>query len=230
MQPFHLRRRDGVADGSGGHAGQRGAVARARRTDLAERGPLLGERACELEARDAALRDEDLAQLLAAFLLDLERTVELRVGDETALDEDLAERASWLAAFVGDLGKLGRLGRHVGGRGHDLERRLLRIRRRSGGIRALEVGPLLCEHARELDAGDAEVLNEDLPEMLLRLDLDRESSLELLLGDEAALEENGADKPRRDWIRRTHEEIHRQSLVRAIDRANEFPAAEHVRS
>ena len=89
---------------------------------------------------------------------------------------------------------------------------------------------MLSEDTRELDAGDAEVLNEDLPQVLLRLDLDREGSLKLLLGDEATLEEDGADQPRRDRIGRTHVDIHRQSLVRAIDRASEFPAAEHVRS
>ena len=120
----------------------------------------------------------------------------------------------------------GWLCRHLGGRRHDLERRLLGLRRRGARVRPLEVRPLLREHARELDAGHAEVLDEDLSEVLFRLDLDRKSSLELLLGNEAALEEDGADQPGRNWIRRTHVPIHRQSLVRAIGRFLKSQAAE----
>ncbi len=37
------------------------------------------------------------------------------------------------------------------------------------------------------------MLDEDLAEVLLRLDLECESSLKLLLGNEPALEEDGAD-------------------------------------
>ena len=53
--------------------------------------PVLGERAREVETREAALRDEDLADPAALLALDLERRLELRARDETELDEDLAD-------------------------------------------------------------------------------------------------------------------------------------------
>ncbi len=71
-------------------------LGRARRTNLSECGPLLRERTRELQARDAALCNEDLAQFLPPIALRLEGLVELFVGDETLLDEDRSERAGRL--------------------------------------------------------------------------------------------------------------------------------------
>ena len=53
--------------------------------------PVLCERACEVEPREASLRDEDLADPAALRALNLERGLELRARDEPQLDEDLAD-------------------------------------------------------------------------------------------------------------------------------------------
>ena len=96
VQPLHVRRR-GVPDDR--RRRQRLLrLRRARRSNLSQRGPLIRKRARELQSRDASLRDEDLAELLASLALRLERAVELGVGDEPLLREDLAERARGVIA------------------------------------------------------------------------------------------------------------------------------------
>ena len=54
---------------------------------------LLGQRAGELELADHALGDERLSEPLTGLALAYERLVELLLGDEAALDEDVAQTA-----------------------------------------------------------------------------------------------------------------------------------------
>ena len=54
---------------------------------------MLGERAREIEAGQAALVDEDLADAAARRALHVEGALELGAGDEPELDEDLADRS-----------------------------------------------------------------------------------------------------------------------------------------
>ena len=60
---------------------------------LPERRHLLGERPRELELADHALCHERLSEALTGLALPFERLVELLLGDEPALDEDLPEPA-----------------------------------------------------------------------------------------------------------------------------------------
>ena len=53
---------------------------------------MLRERAGEIDARQAALVDEDLADAATRRALHLEGALELGAGDEPELDEDLADR------------------------------------------------------------------------------------------------------------------------------------------
>ena len=66
--------------------------------------PVLGERAREIDAGQAALIDEDLADAAARPALHVEGALELGAGDEPELDEDLADRSSGIVlagALVG---------------------------------------------------------------------------------------------------------------------------------
>ena len=58
-----------------------------------ERGPLVCERAREIEPRDAVARDEDLAEPHPGPLLLFERALQVVLGDETFLDEDRPDQA-----------------------------------------------------------------------------------------------------------------------------------------
>ena len=60
---------------------------------VAQHRHLLGQRAGELELADHALSDERLSEPLARLALADERLVELLLGDEAALDEDVPETA-----------------------------------------------------------------------------------------------------------------------------------------
>ena len=64
-----------------------------RRLLLREGGHLLGERPCELELADHALCHERFPEAFTGLALPLERLVELLLGHEPALDEDLPEPA-----------------------------------------------------------------------------------------------------------------------------------------
>ncbi len=161
------------------------------RAKLLERRPLVGERARELEARELAGGDEDLAEPAAALPLLLEGLFELLLGHEPALHEDLSDRALEDAA---------------GGGGDGRERDRRRHRRRLAVLDsspALVLGPLLGEGAREVEPLDAELLDQDLAEPLARRALLLEGELELLLGDEALLDEDRADQTGGDR-RRVH--------------------------
>ena len=63
------------------------------RAQLLQVRPLVGESACELEPRDRALCDEDLAEPLAGLALAAKRSCQLVLRDHSLLDEDLAERS-----------------------------------------------------------------------------------------------------------------------------------------
>ena len=81
---------------------------------------------------------------------------------------------------------------------------LLRLRLALLGVAlALVLGPLLGERAREVEPLDAELLDEDLAQPIAGRTLLRERKLQLLLGDEAFLDEDGADQPGRNG-RRIH--------------------------
>ena len=54
---------------------------------------MLGERTREIDAGQAALVDEDLADAAARPALHVEGALELGAGDEPELDEDLADRS-----------------------------------------------------------------------------------------------------------------------------------------
>ena len=60
----------------------------------------------------------------------------------------------------------------------------------------LELGPLLGEHAGELETRDLELGDQDLPEQLPALGLNLESAVELLLGQKPTLDEERADQTR----------------------------------
>ena len=143
---------------------------------LAKGGHLLAEGSGELELADHAERDECLAQSLARLALPVECAFELRLGDEPACDEDLADPAP------------------VGAQG-SLERRPCR----SPGIL-----PLLGDHLCQLRARDAEALDQDLAELLVGLLLDLERHPDLALGDEPALDEEAADQPGGNELLRSH--------------------------
>ena len=68
--------------------------------------PVLGERAREIDAAQAALLDEDLPDAAARRALHVEGALELGAGDEPELDEDLADRPPGIV----------RSGAHVGHR------------------------------------------------------------------------------------------------------------------
>jgi hypothetical protein len=72
--------------------------------------------------------------------------------------------------------------------------------RRAGARRRLllllELGPLLRQHARELDAGDVELRDEDLAQQVAALGLQLEGALELLGRQKPAFDEQGADEAR----------------------------------
>ena len=166
-----------------------------RRPQLLQGRPLLGERAREIEPRETSLLDEHLAQTRAGLALHVERPVEVVGGDETSREEDLADGAAqlWLDRNRVRLRlPCRRRCRSGSGRGG---RRGLVVARRSV---ALELRPLLGEHARELEARDAEFRHDDLAQALAGLRLLLERELELFLRDEALLDEEGADQARRD--------------------------------
>ena len=114
-----------------------------------------------------------------------QRVLELLVGDEPALHEDLPDRP---------LHGWGRRGRNVVGDGR--RRAALRL-----GLTLLRVplplvlGPLLGERAGEVEPLDAELVDQDLAEPFTGCALLLERLFELLLGDEALLDEDGADQP-----------------------------------
>ena len=62
---------------------------------------MLGERRREIESRQAALLDEDLAEADAGSELLREGGIELRPRDEPELDEDLTERPPALGIVRG---------------------------------------------------------------------------------------------------------------------------------
>src|SRR5262249_49519138 len=142
----------------------------------------------KLEARQPAGRDEDLAEAAAALLLFLERVPELRLGNETALDEDLADRplagrnrcrVCVAAPLVGDGHEIAILGV------------LLALLEAAS---PLAPAPLLGEAAGQVEPLHAELVDEDLTQPIARLTLPFEGDLELLLGDEALLDEHQADQ------------------------------------
>src|SRR6188472_471528 len=80
---------------------------------IAKHRHLLGQRAGELELADHALGDERLSEPLARLALSCESLVELLLGDETALDEDVSETAPAGAVLrPGGSTELGPLIRH----------------------------------------------------------------------------------------------------------------------
>ena len=174
------------------------------RAQLLEGRPLLGESARQVEPGEAPLPDEHLPEPRAGLALHVERPVEVVAGDEATLQEDLPDRAPQLRLD----GRGGRIGRAVG----------VHVRRRVGrrlpdgrsGLLfarlavALELGPLLREHARELEAGDAELRNDDLAQPLAARLLLLQGKLELFLRDEPLLDEEGADQARRHGRGRFH--------------------------
>ena len=100
--------------------------------------------------------------------------------DEPALDEDLADAAAVAAVPRAADPAAPRPGPDD------------RVR----PVGLLELGPLLGEHAGELDARDVELGDEDLPEQLPALGLKLERTVELLLGQKPTLDEEGADQTR----------------------------------
>ena len=151
---------------------------RSRGAKLLQRRPLLCERACEIEARQASLLDQDLADAGAGFALGVECSLELVVADEAKLDKDLTNRPSD-----------GRLnGRFLDKRErHD---RCLLIARHRG----LELCPLLSEDARELEPRDAELCHDDLTQALTGVLLQFKGPLELIIRNQALCHEDGADQ------------------------------------
>ncbi len=154
---------------------------RRRRSELLQAGPLLGERAREIQPRQGPATDQHLSERLTALLLRLQRLFELGLVDEASLDEDLADAPAARRRPA----RLIRLGPA------DPESPL-----RSPCVRLLELGPLLGEHAGELDPRDVELGDQDLAQEHSRLGLELEGTLELLVGQKPTLDEEGADQPR----------------------------------
>jgi len=63
---------------------------------------------------------------------------------------------------------------------------------------ALVLGPLLCECTRKIEPRDTKSFDEDLAEAVARALLLFERDVELLLCDQAFLDEQGADQQSRD--------------------------------
>ncbi len=154
-----------------------------RRPQLLQRRPLLCKRARQIEAREAALLDEDLADPGAALTLRVERGFELGAADEAELHEDLAEWTPNLHLGWGQ--RLDRGDRSL----DDL-----------GGLPLglLELCPLLGEHARELEPRHAELGDDDLSQPFTRFLLHLQRALQLLTRDQILLHEDGADQARLD--------------------------------
>ncbi len=173
----HLGHRQDVVARRGG--GRRGGG-----TQLLEGRPLVGQRACEVEPAQLPARDEDLAQPLPRLLLQLERVLQLILRDEPPLDEDLADRP----LVSGLLRRRLELGPDSG----EMQRgKLFRLLLRA---QPLVLGPLLGQHAGDVEPRDAEAGDEDLPEALAGRALLLERELELLLGDDPLLDEDLTDQ------------------------------------
>ncbi len=183
---------------------------RVGRTQLLQAGPLLRERPGEVEPLDHAHPHEDLAETVAGLGLDPQRLVELLLGRHPPLDEDLAQRP--LRLGVDRVPILDQ----AHGRHRELDRALV-------ASSPLHRRPLLGEHARELDPRDAERGHEHLADHLAGALLDDERLLELLLGDEATLDEDLADQTGREDSRLAHWTGYRQSPVRTTALAQHPP-------
>ena len=143
------------------------------------RGPVLRERRREIEPADDTPRDEDLTDPGAGLALLLQSGVELIGADESAHDEELAERPPKL--YLGRRQRLDRLETLVPWL---LDRR-----------------PLLREHPRDLEPRHTELRHDDLAESLAGLLLHGQRSLELFVRDADSSPPEGRRAARTGWFR-----------------------------
>ena len=174
---------------------------RRRRPQLLQAGPLLGERACKVEPRQGPAADQHLPSgCPVSFCASAPRRARSRPTKPRSTKISPMRRRSPPC------------------RGDPAIRPLLVRPAHLAGPRLLELGPLLGEHAGELDTRDLELGDEDLPEQLPALGLELERALELLVGQKPTLDEEGADQPRLKTDASHSRDVYRQSLVRAIAR------------
>jgi len=154
---------------------------RFRRAGLLEAGPLLGQCAREVESLNHAHPHEHLTEPLARLAVDDKRLFELLLGGHATLDEDLAKRASG-----GGIGRVGIL--------DETHRRRWHSDGAVPSVGPLHRRPLFREHARELDPRHPERRDEHLSDHLAGALLNDQRLFELLIGDEATLDEYLADE------------------------------------